>query len=537
MARVNILGTAQQYIKGSATSFSISLGASTPAEGWILCICSGEDVDTGNATGGPWSIPALEKIVTSQSINGRYHRVWAASLSVTGSLNSLVVNKTSSLASGNFVVIWGTGPAPQEWVLGASQRRQDYGSSPRNWARCVPLTSEVQSYRLKMLAIGCEATNAIESPDTVLSVDNDISQVIYAGQGGLVNQNIATIFVGQKTVEENQPQGTTTILYRNSNDTNGWGMHIGIPDLDDEVIPEPTPFSLSVITSTGLTSVRTLGIKTDVGISPVDIKGVWDGRMLPLLDGYTSVNEMLNAPEMYWSHRGGSRDFPEMSRYAYEKSARLGWGALEFSMARTSDGVWFGLHDETLDRTSGLTGSPIASNLTWNQVQQYTIQGSVAANNPSQSSRPYMHFEELLDLFGNSYVLVIDPKYVWDGGDMFDILAGYYGSVGEATEHVVVKTFGVGGTTLRTRAQSAGYATWGYFYEHNETDFADRAPTWDLLGMDYSASQSSWDALHLAAPSKRIIGHICPTLASVETARSKGATGFQCSGVKSIYPI
>ncbi len=190
MARVNILGTAQQYIKGSATSFSISLGATTPTEGWILCICSGEDVDTGNATGGPWDVPALEKIVTSQSINGRYHRIWAASLSVTGSLNSLVVNKTSSSASGNFVVVWGTGPAPQEWILGASQRRQDYGSAPRNWARCVPLTSEAQSYRLKMLAIGCEATNAIESPDTVLSVDNDIGQVIYAGQGGLINQNI-----------------------------------------------------------------------------------------------------------------------------------------------------------------------------------------------------------------------------------------------------------------------------------------------------------------------------------------------------------
>lgn len=107
---------------------------------------------------------------------------------------------------------------------------------------------------------------------------------------------------------------------------------------------------------------------------------------------------------------------------------------------------------------------------------------------------------------------------------------------GSTTEDASIVFLPKEGTKI-TRAQSAGYATWGYFYEQNETDFADRAPTWDLLGMDYSASQSSWDALHLAAPSKRIIGHICPTLASVETARSKGATGFQCSGVKSIYPI
>ena len=75
----------------------------------------------------------------------------------------------------------------------------------------------------------------------------------------------------------------------------------------------------------------------------------------PVLDfGYPSVQDMLTQPEFYSAHRGGSADDPEMTMQAYRNSAKRGYGALEISLARSSDGIWFGLHDDT-------SGSDLAS--------------------------------------------------------------------------------------------------------------------------------------------------------------------------------
>ena len=46
----------------------------------------------------------------------------------------------------------------------------------------------------------------------------------------------------------------------------------------------------------------------------------------------------------------------EDSIHAYRQSVAHGYRALEISVARSADGVWFGLHDTTLDRTSGTVG-------------------------------------------------------------------------------------------------------------------------------------------------------------------------------------
>lgn len=64
---------------------------------------------------------------------------------------------------------------------------------------------------------------------------------------------------------------------------------------------------------------------------------------------------MLSQPMFYVAHRGGSREWPEMSLHAYTQAGFWGVGALEVSLARTSDGVWFGLHDADINRTSGTT--------------------------------------------------------------------------------------------------------------------------------------------------------------------------------------
>src|SRR4051794_28007721 len=68
------------------------------------------------------------------------------------------------------------------------------------------------------------------------------------------------------------------------------------------------------------------------------------------------VPDLLRTRPFYVAHRGGSDDWPECSLLAYRESVARGVDALEMPLARSQDGVWFGLHDETLDRTSGTTG-------------------------------------------------------------------------------------------------------------------------------------------------------------------------------------
>src|SRR5690606_20228160 len=122
-------------------------------------------------------------------------------------------------------------------------------------------------------------------------------------------------------------------------------------------------------------------------------------------EGYASIDEMLGTDPFYVAHRGGSVDWDEMTLRAYTNSVAWGAKALEVSVARTSDGVYFGLHDEYLDRTSlgnpsGTTLNP--KTLTWAQVQSYDVFGR----------EPYMRLEELTELYGDSHILFIDPKYI-----------------------------------------------------------------------------------------------------------------------------
>ncbi len=85
-------------------------------------------------------------------------------------------------------------------------------------------------------------------------------------------------------------------------------------------------------------------------------------------------------------------------------------------------------------------------------------------------------------------------------------------------------------------AKARGYTAWGYFYETDAANFTTYAPRWDILGMDYSASQTAWNDLVAAAPGKPVMGHICPNQAAVTSALTKGAAGVMVSGIISVVP-
>lgn len=256
--------------------------------------------------------------------------------------------------------------------------------------------------------------------------------------------------------------------------------------------------------------------------------------ILPMRRGFNTVAEMLATPGSTWAHRGGSVTYPEHSLHGYTQSVARGYGVLEISLGRTSDGVWFGLHDQTTDRTSGGTYGN-ASSQTWAQIQMQQI-----LTGPG-GPQPYMTWNELVEKYGSTHIIVADPKYAL-GSYRTEFLNMVYNTVG--TERAIIKYSGVGSgaAALSTAAQAMGFTTWGYFYAADASaglggngNLQTWGPSWTLIGMEYGASQAIWDeALALGKP---VFGHIAPNQAAYNTAMSKGATGVQVGGVGVVTPV
>src|SRR5690606_32345535 len=182
---------------------------------------------------------------------------------------------------------------------------------------------------------------------------------------------------------------------------------------------------------------------------------VWSGSeelpatayAMPL--GYSSAASMINQPPpLYVAHRGGSGDWPEESMRAYTNAVAWGAGALEVSANRTSDGVWVCVHDADLTRTSpGAPSVPVAE-MTWAEVQQYANQGE-----------PYARLEEVLEAYGQSHVLMLDPKYGgWDMDGFLGLILDYM-----PADRAVIKFFYTA-TDVALAAHARGLLTWGYYY-------------------------------------------------------------------------
>lgn len=235
--------------------------------------------------------------------------------------------------------------------------------------------------------------------------------------------------------------------------------------------------------------------------------------------GYASAEQMVASAPFFIAHRGGSRNWPEMTPRGMTESAARGVGALEISLGRTTDGYWFGLHDDTLDRTAGVTDSLMARNMTWEQVQQY-----------KNGTDRYYLLEELVEPWAETHVLFIDPKYDnFRTAELFPILNRLI-----APQRVVIKSYG-NNQRLANESRAAGYKSWGYYYpaDFDSGMYAANRHVWDYLGIPYDAPTPYWDTIKLE--NKPIIAHIAPTLTAVEAGLSKGASGIMVSGVASAF--
>ena len=270
----------------------------------------------------------------------------------------------------------------------------------------------------------------------------------------------------------------------------------------------------------------------------------WNGTNGDALDGLTRVEPALSTvtellakmttTPVVIAHRGGSVNFPEMSLHAYTQSLIRGVDALEFSVGRTSDGKYIGLHDADLNRTSATTGLPAVSSMTWAQVQQYLIRASIT-DDPTQPDRPYPLLFDVLDAYPGA-VFFLDPKYLGSAGAiaLFQYLKDNYPN---ATDRFMLKYYFTA-TTIAGPVSAMGFRSWGYLYDADlaNANFSALAAAWTILGFDYLAPTASWVDFQgrMSALGKRYLGHIAPNLAATTRPLANGASGNMVSGVRQV---
>ena len=239
------------------------------------------------------------------------------------------------------------------------------------------------------------------------------------------------------------------------------------------------------------------------------------------------VTRFFQEHPFYISHRLGGDEYPEFTRRGLDASLRAGFKALELSVRRCGSGEYVLMHDWKTNRT--VPGSDYAIwNTPWETLKDL-----------QQASGPIMLLDEVLDNIPSDVILAIDHKTTSSKedaseGDLQSELDLYTkldaAFNGKPQERVIWKSFIKGGGARRARAR--GYKTMCMFYE---TGLAiARFEEWDVLGLEWNASQSAWTMLN--ATGKPTIAHIITNTGQASTAFAKGARGLMASRPSDIHP-
>ena len=249
---------------------------------------------------------------------------------------------------------------------------------------------------------------------------------------------------------------------------------------------------------------------------------VWDGAretptstMRAIPGGAKTIAELLSTPHFIVGHRGSSQSWPEHTEIGYTQAVDYHAHALEFSAARSKDGVWFGCHDKSLSR---LVPALIknADEYTWAEIK---AEASKTQYLPAT-------IDWLIDTYSKSHVIVFDPKHKL--GEWKDVCAMFKGM----EQKVILKAY-YDSKWAFDMMRERGFKTWGYAYnadigKANYPDFLT-GKVCDILSMEFDAPQTTWDPLK--ASGLPTVAHIPADATQLQTAWSRGAMGAIVSGM------
>ncbi len=374
---------------------------------------------------------------------------------------------------------------------------------------------------LQILAAGSEITSGNSTTATLTPAG--YTQVVAANTSATTTISRTALWVGALAVSAT-PTAAATVAWQN-----GAAPHAESVTLLGSTAPPAAPANPGLAVLDGSGSTVKLFYTTDTAGS---LATPSDSFYIP--KGFATISDALAKKGFTCGHRGNSTRYAECSLRAYTMTAARGHGMLEISLGRSSDGVWFGLHDADINRTSGLAAGTVgaASSMTWAQISAY--QNKLGSEGRPQ---PYARWQDILAAYSSSHVFMVDPKYAYSS-NVADFWALVSGDLGPTK--AMIKFYG-SYQTLAADASNRGYQSWGFFYQSDYDADAgvtlakQAAYPWTTLGMDYTASQTAWNAV--LSTGKKVIGHIAPDQAAYNTAMSKGAWGVQCSGTDVVAPV
>lgn len=371
------------------------------------------------------------------------------------------------------------------------------------------------------LLLGANETTS-PNPDGPSSASSSYTQLVKVASGTDTGTTRTIVYVGQQTLATGASSvPDADVLW--ANNAGSVAQTAVLRGAADPVVPTfPVKVKRSGSLVTGNLKVKRAGSL------------VLPTRVRTVRAGVHTVTDLLAKPAFVVAHRLGSRNWPEHSMHGATQSLMRGVDALEFSIGKSSDGVFFGLHDDTINRTSGTTGLPVAQQMTWAEISSYQVLASLT-DDPTQPNRPYLKFDDLRDAYPN-VVLFLDPKYLGQTGAIA-FFQNLKDTIPGATEKFVLK-YSFTATNLAIPIGAMGFKSWGYLYENDlaSANFNTSAAPWTILGMDYNTSDAGWADFktRMDGMGKKYTGHIAPTLAAAQRALSYGAIGNMVSGVKQV---
>jgi hypothetical protein len=492
---------------GSSVPVTVPTDSTGPAVGdWMVACVNWVNSATSITAPSGWAT-----LVTPQALGSRYMAVFGKrrasgdAASYTWTMNATAAAVTS--------LAYGAGGTvdPSTWQIGTYSK----GATAVTQTTPGVTTTAANGYALSVQA---EATSATEL-DSEVTVASPFTKRLWTIQTG--SSPVNSILFADQLLGSAGATGDAVSTWKNSTGNRGSVMVV-IPELVDAT-PAPVHYSVRLAKADGSMFPAIAQVWTGTKLTDVSkIEYVRPGKSV------TQLAQATSAKPFYVAHRLGSIDYAEASALAATRSSILGVDALEFPIARTSDGVYFGLHDSTLDRTSPSV-TPTSwkpGEHTWAEVQQYQIQvGNAAGYGP----QPYWRLDELLAKFAQWTTIFVDPKLI--GGAYFPELMSILTAVPNYQDHIMGKYYCTA-TNVADLFRQNGMKTWGYGYDADLDNgtLASVANRWDYLGLTYNSDDDHWTRLR--AIGKPIIGHIAPNLAAAQQATSRGAVGVMVSGVR-----
>jgi glycerophosphoryl diester phosphodiesterase len=519
-------GSVTENGASSTTTYNIDFGVAGLSDGDVVFVTLVNDA-TAVVYDTSYNVESWTLIATNAASGSRSGQVFARKWR-TGDSHLFQYRKNRANSDGVAAAVY-RGPDFSAIVAGTGKARATAPADSGTTMTALGITTTKAD--TLVLSIVMEATSAAESGAflTGPTIPSGWTQDFYRAQTGTIN----TITYAHKAMASPGASGDAVFTFQNTQASNAWAIQIALPAVS--VVTPPSGLAGVYVDSVGTAHSGYLFYNDSANVQhPVSLPSV-------IFQPYT-VSMMMagrsSKSPWYAAHRGGSYNYPEETLDGYRGSAQRGARILEVSVQVSADNTFWCFHDNTTDRTTGVSGSIPAMHDT--DIAALSNLGSTAGGNPTQRSRPTAKLVDVLNAFSATHVFIIEDKTYTHMTQLLTLLQSYGTSGRPASERFVIKMdIASNNGGLIAQAKAAGFKTWGYIFDNQMTASFAGALTRgeDMIGLDYASSDATLSSAIAQALAVGIMptGHIVSSRSVRNRLLGLGIQGIMMSNVDAIY--